>query len=78
MNGFPSSRSCRSSRGVPHVNVPARVLNGIFWVLRSGGEPARRMANQCTRSIVITFDWDLLYCVRVSALGELSFNRTRG
>jgi hypothetical protein len=25
----------------------------------------------------ITFDWDLLYCVRVSALGELSFNRTR-
>jgi hypothetical protein len=22
---------------------PARVLNGIFWGLRSGGEPARRM-----------------------------------
>ena len=56
---------------------PPRVLNGNFSVLRSGGESARRMANQCTRSIVITFDWDLLYCVRVSALGELSFNHTR-
>jgi hypothetical protein len=32
----PSSRSCRTStRGVPRVN-DRRVLNGIFYVLRSG------------------------------------------
>jgi len=31
----PSSRSCRTTGGVPRVN-DRRVLNGIFWVLRSG------------------------------------------
>ena len=36
MSGLPSSRCCRTSRaGVPRVN-DRRVLNGIFWVLRSG------------------------------------------
>src|SRR3954454_13289721 len=35
MNGPPSSPSYRTSRGVPRVN-DRRVLNGIFWVLRSG------------------------------------------
>ena len=35
MNGRPSGRCCRTSRGVPRVN-DRRVLNGIFWVLRSG------------------------------------------
>src|SRR5216683_2977225 len=36
MNGLPSSRCCRTKpRGVRRVN-DCRVLNGIFWVLRSG------------------------------------------
>src|SRR3954467_13167003 len=36
MSGPRSSRCCRTSpRGVPRVN-DRRVLNGIFWVLRSG------------------------------------------
>ena len=36
MSGLPLSRCCRiSPRGVPRVN-DRRVLNGIFWVLRSG------------------------------------------
>jgi transposase len=36
MNGVPSSRCCLTKpRGVPRVN-DRRVLNGIFWVLRSG------------------------------------------
>jgi transposase len=34
-NGRPSNRCCRTNRGVPRVN-DRRVLNGIFWVLRSG------------------------------------------
>ena len=35
ISGPSSSRCFRTSRGVPRVNY-RRVLNGIFWVLRSG------------------------------------------
>jgi hypothetical protein len=36
LNGLPSGRFCRTSRVAFAVFDDRRVLNGIFWVLRSG------------------------------------------